>query len=938
MRVFIRQLPTQYDPGPIGFGSNKKTVASGRMLSPVQSRTNKPATGNPSIHFPSFLPSLSEISLSRLLSQSLPPPSILPTMIRTRTLPLLRCASLRASLPIRAPFSTSPDSVPAADDLAHQISSILSHSSDWRHAIANSDFPGKLTPSLVSSVIRTSRDLNPIILFDFFHYSNAKFPGDTHQLDAYCALAVKLCNANLRLQTRSLFEKLVRTRPPPESVLRCIKEYFSLEGEKSTLVVFDEIILAYRKLGLVDGTNVLLLMKNLNLAPTERCCNGLLNDLFKANLMDLFWKVHEFMINSQVVFDLYTYCIIIKGHFKSGDPVAAKKLFYEMEAKGYKPNLMIYNTMIFSLCITGFLDEALELKNQMVQIGLSLDSHTYGGLIIGTCMKKGAREAKGLLEEMCSHGLHLDNMVYKPLMEGFMREGNYNEVFILKREMDANGIKADKIIYETLISAFGHLGNMEGARAVCDEMGKAGFKPDTRTYNLVLEGCFWKGDKEIILLVLDEMRRHGIRFNSYTFGFAIKGLCRCGNTTTADRLMDEMIQSGISPHVSLCSVLISGYLRETNFSMAIDMLCGMHKRGVSPDIQCYNMLVDGLSKLGQIELATTYFNKIQESGFVPNQFSYAALLRGYSELGEMAKAEFYLEQMVKSGKRPNLVIWTMFISGYLKLNDESKAMSVLSYMAELGVNPDLDTYSVLIDHLSKNGHMKLAFEFFYRLESTSGLIPDAYIYNSLILGLCKVDEIDRAFELAEEMGTKGVSPNIITYNTLLHGLCKSGNLKRATETLGVILEKGLVPNCVTYTTLIDGNCKVGSPDEAIALYEEMLSREIKPDDVVYNSLVHGFAKVGKLDEAEKFLITMVSNKLIPSDNILANLISAFVQAGKAEHAQTVLMGLKEKYGLTINQPVYTALADGLRLSGQDGDAPRLSNEEMAVSGQGMSTS
>ncbi|KAL5771658.1 hypothetical protein ACOSP7_015812 [Xanthoceras sorbifolium] len=129
--------------------------------------------------------------------------------------------------------------------------------------------------------------------------------------------------------------------------------------------------------------------------------------------------------------------------------------------------------------------------------------------------------------------------------------------------------------------------------------------------------------------------------------------------------------------------------------------------------------------------------------------------------------------------------------------------------------------------------------------------------NSIITSFCKQGDVDKAFQLHEEMCKKGIDLNIKglaytpLFNTLIEGLCKSNKLQEAYGSLEAMLEKQVIPDHVTYSILIDEHCKVQNMERAKELFLEMHARNMMPSTITYTSLLNGYCKEGNLMEALK---------------------------------------------------------------------------------------
>ena len=78
--------------------------------------------------------------------------------------------------------------------------------------------------------------------------------------------------------------------------------------------------------------------------------------------------------------------------------------------------------------------------------------------------------------------------------------------------------------------------------------------------------------------------------------------------------------------------------------------------------------------------------------------------------------------------------------------------------------------------------------------------PDVVSYNTIIDGLFKEGDVDKAYITYHEMLDRRVSPDAVTYNSIIAALSKAQAMDRATEVLTVMV----MPNCFTYNSIMHG--------------------------------------------------------------------------------------------------------------------------------------
>ena len=116
--------------------------------------------------------------------------------------------------------------------------------------------------------------------------------------------------------------------------------------------------------------------------------------------------------------------------------------------------------------------------------------------------------------------------------------------------------------------------------------------------------------------------------------------------------------------------------------------------------------------------------------------------------------------------------------------------------------PDAVTYNTIIYGCVANKDLERAFELLNEMRTVYHLVPDAVTYNSLILGSLVNNDVDRAFQLLQEMQTAGLSFDVDTFNLIIQAHGKLGDYTGAYDAFLALESSGLKPNLVTYANAI----------------------------------------------------------------------------------------------------------------------------------------
>lgn len=174
----------------------------------------------------------------------------------------------------------------------------------------------------------------------------------------------------------------------------------------------------------------------------------------------------------------------------------------------------------------------------------------------------------------------------------------------------------------------------------------------------------------------------------------------------------------------------------------------------------------------------------------------------------------------------------------------------------------------MIAALAHSGHLEAAN--IHRLQILhQGGAPSADSYGALIAAVkSTTDDCSLAQELFEEATRLGVVPNSYLYNTVISKMAKARRTEYALELFHRMPYLGLRPTPVTYAAVIGACCRVGDGDSAVFLFDEMLRLpNYRPRVPVYNNMIQFFVAQRKdRDRALYYYQLLLDAGLAPSEH------------------------------------------------------------------------
>jgi pentatricopeptide repeat protein len=314
------------------------------------------------------------------------------------------------------------------------------------------------------------------------------------------------------------------------------------------------------------------------------------------------------------------------------------------------------------------------------------------------------------------------------------------------------------------------------------------------------------------------------------------------------------------------------------------------------------------------------------------------LLRALRLFGKMRKAAMLVQSQTAKSKSSSSSASSSFITSY-----SSYVSMIQSKWPPSVPVPTLVTYSTLMSRANSLGKPRVALRLWnLMLASSAGdpngtnqLIPDTRAVNILLNSYAKLEDVDTARTVVDQMRTGSgpdvrvlLVPNLVTFNTLLDACLKAGDLDAALQTKADLDALGLPSDARTYTNLIATVARRTSnaagqndPSIAFALLQEMKDRGIKPNGMTYSALIDAAGRCGRSDLALKGLRVMLREKSGPIENEVGAWTAAINACGKSGRVDTAirLFYAMPKFQVDPNAVTCGCLTDSLLRAGRTAD-------------------
>ncbi|KAA8543542.1 hypothetical protein F0562_021712 [Nyssa sinensis] len=306
---------------------------------------------------------------------------------------------------------------------------------------------------------------------------------------------------------------------------------------------------------------------------------------------------------------------------------------------------------------------------------------------------------------------------------------------------------------------------------------------------------------------------------------------------------------------------------------------------------------------------------MREIGFRINYPCYSTLLMCLAKLDMGFPAFLVYRRMVGDGFVAGIIDYKNVINALSKNAFVQATEMFFSRVLKLGLGFDTHICTSLVLGCCRLGDLQEAFRVFEIMSKEDGCNPNSVTYSILIHGLCEAGRLDEAFQLKEEMSEKGCQPSTRTYTILIKAICDAGFIDKALGLLDEMVTKGCKPNVHTYTVLICKLCGEGKIEEANGMFRKMLKDGLFPGTVTYNALINGYCKEGMVVSAFELLSVMERRNCKPSIRTYNELMEGLCRVNRSYKAM-LLLGKVINNGLWPDRVSYNILVDGFSKEGQ----------------------
>ncbi|TBU65179.1 hypothetical protein BD310DRAFT_1034793 [Dichomitus squalens] len=263
-------------------------------------------------------------------------------------------------------------------------------------------------------------------------------------------------------------------------------------------------------------------------------------------------------------------------------------------------------------------------------------------------------------------------------------------------------------------------------------------------------------------------------------------------------------------------------------------------------------------------------------GIFPRPIVLARLISALGRLGEVEKIhEVYDAAQVVLNSLDTVKQWQTsgwfliedhMIVGLAHAGDIEAAHAHRQRILQQGGVPSADAYGALILNVKDTTDDTSNAMALFTESQNFGVVPNIFMYNTIISKLAKARKADYALQLFQDMKAQNIQPTSVTYGAVIAACCRVGDAASA-ELLfqEMTSEPTFKPRVPPYNTMMQLYTHT-KPDRSRVLhyYNELLAANVQPTAHTYKLLIDAYGSIEPVDDSamEKVFEQLVADRSV----------------------------------------------------------------------------
>ncbi|XP_058728942.1 pentatricopeptide repeat-containing protein At1g15510, chloroplastic [Vicia villosa] len=501
-------------------------------------------------------------------------------------------------------------------------------------------------------------------------------------------------------------------------------------------------------------------------------------------------------------------------------------------------NLFSWNVLVGGYGKGGFFDEALNLYERMLWVGVRPDIYTFP-CVLRTC--GGVPDlvtGREIHVHVLRFGFESDIDVINALITMYVKCGDVVTARLVFDKM----INRDRISWNAMIAGYFENGMcLEGLRLFC-RMIEHPVEPDLKTMTSVIAACELMGDGRLGREIHSYIVRTEFSMKSSVYNSLVQMYSSVGLVEEAEKAFSQIE----CRDVVSWTVMILGYENNLMHQKALETYKTMEAEGVVPDEITITAVLSACSCLRDLDMGTKLHEVAKKTGLIFYAMVADTLVDMYAKCKCIDKAL----EVFYSIRHKNIITWTAIISG-LRINN--RCFDSLFFFKEMmrKQKPNSVTLVCVLSACARIGALTSGKEIHAHALRT-GVSYDGFMPNAILDMYVRCGRMEYAWKQFFSC-----DQDVSTWNILLTGYAERGKGTLATELFQKMVESNVVPDKITFVSILRACSRSGMVEEGLEYFDSMEHKySIKPNLKHYASMVDLLGRAGKLEDAYGFIQKM----------------------------------------------------------------------------------
>ncbi|EPS61939.1 hypothetical protein M569_12852, partial [Genlisea aurea] len=282
-------------------------------------------------------------------------------------------------------------------------------------------------------------------------------------------------------------------------------------------------------------------------------------DKLKSQHLHLYFKISEHVLTeASFNANVHDYSKLIDALAKEKRIADAERILKKMDDNGI-PRDIITSTIVMQMyCISGNIDQAKQEFESLRARGYRPDVKAYSSMIMAYVNAGKPKLGENLMREMETRDMKVTKEIYMALLQSFAEFGDASGADRISATMQFSGLQPSLESCTLMVMAYARAGDPENARYNFDQMMKMGIKPDDRCVSHMISAYQKNNSLDKALNLLLEIEKDGVRPGVFTYTALVDWLTKLELFDEAEQVLDKMAEQVEAPpfelHISLCDM------------------------------------------------------------------------------------------------------------------------------------------------------------------------------------------------------------------------------------------------------------------------------------------------------------------------------------------------------------------------------------------------